>query len=198
MTTKKLLNVDHFDQTDNDSNLFGPGSRQCGMTSNAGAANYILKRHGLESLTDAAKRLGYSEGESYYGRILNTFGDTTDHTANTRALAELGLESYFSTSLNIDHVIASIDADMPMPAGLIYKKDGHIVCIVGYDRNTKQIIVNDPYGVREGAQNFYRKIGGYTGKNDRYSFDLMRELWANPSDGWGRVFTRVNGKPTGL
>jgi len=198
MTTKKLLNVDHFDQNDNDSNLFGSGSRQCCMTSNAMAANYILKRHGLESLTDAAKRLGYSEGESYYGRILNTFGDTTDHTANTRALAELELESYFSTSLNIDHVIASIDADMPMPAGLIYKSSGHIVCIVGYDKNTKQIIINDPYGVREGAQNFYRSIGGYTGKNDRYSFDLMRELWANPSDGWGRVFTRVNGKPTGL
>ena len=198
MTTQKLLNVDHFDQNDNDSNLFGPGWRQCCMTSNAMAANYILKRHGLESLSAAAKRLGYSEGESYYGRILNTYGDTTDHTANTQALAELGLESYFSTSLGIDHAIASINKDMPMPAGFIYKGSGHIACITGYDRSTQEIIVNDPYGIREGGQDFYRVIGGYSGKNDRYSFDLMRDIWANPTDGWGRVFTKVNGKPTGL
>lgn len=198
MTTEKLLNVDHFDQNDNDSDLFGPGWRQCCMTSNAMAANYILKQHGLESLTEQAKRLGYSEAESVYGRILNTFGDTTDHTANTRALAELGLDSYFSTSLDIDHIIASIDADMPMPAGLIYKNSGHIACFTGYNKKAKKIIVCDPYGKRQGAQNFYAIIGGYSGKNDEYSFDLMREVWANQTNGWGRIFTHVNGKPTGL
>lgn len=198
MPTKKLLNVDHFDQNDNDSDLFGPGWRQCCMTSNAMAANYILKQHGLESLSVQAKRLGYSEAESVYGRILNTFGDTTDHDANTKALAEFGLESYWSTSLGIDQVIASVDADMPMPAGLIYKGSGHILCFTGYDRNRKKIIANDPYGVRNGAQDFYAIVGGYSGKNDEFSFDLIRDIWANPNDGWGRVFTRVNGKPTGL
>ena len=198
MATKKLLNVDHFDQNDNDEDLFGAGWRQCCMTSNAMAANYILKKHGLESLSEAAKRLGYDEGESYYGRILNTYGDSADHSANTKALAELGLESYFSTSLGIDHAIASIDADMPMPAGFIYKKDGHIVCVTGYDQNTQELIVNDPYGIREDGQDFYRAIGGYSGKNDHYTFDLIRDVWANPTDGWGRIFTKVNGKPTGL
>jgi hypothetical protein len=194
----ELLSVPYFSQIDNDSNLFGLGSRQCCMTSNAMAADFILTDNGLESLTDRAKRKNLSEPESAYGQILNQYGDTTDHAANTQALAELGLESYFSTSLSIDNAIASLDKRLPMPIGLHYKNSGHIVCLVGYNLSEKRFFVHDPYGRRAGAEDYYDVIGGDSGKYDSYSFDLMQRLWANPADGWGRVFTKIAGKSTGM
>lgn len=158
------------------------------------AANFILADRGLESLEQRAKRLGLSEPESAYGQILNKYGDTTDHGANTQALADLGLESYFSTSLTLDDAIASLSKRLPMPIGLHYKSSGHIVCLIGYDLPGKRFFVHDPYGSRAGAEDYYNVTGGNAGANDAYSFDLMRLLWANPADGWGRIFTKVAGK----
>lgn len=192
------LDVPYFNQTDNDSNYFGSGSRQCCLTSNAMAANFILDDRKLESLTKRAKRLGLNEPESAYGQVLNWYGDTTDHTANTQALEELSLQSYFSTSLSVRNAIASLDKKLPMPIGLHYKGDGHIVCLVGCDLEQEFFWVHDPYGIRAGRADYYESIGGQSGKFDKYSFAIMEELWASQSDGWGRIFTSVDGKPTGL
>lgn len=192
------LEVPYFNQIDNDTNLFGDGTRQCCLTSNAMAANFILADRGLESLDQRAQRLGLNEPESAYGRILDKYGDTTDHGANTQALTELGLESYFSTSLSIENAIASLDKKLPMPIGLHYKSSGHIVCLVGYDSEREFFWVHDPYGIRAGIADYYEAIGGQSGKYDRYSFEIMENLWTARSDGWGRVFTSVGGKPTGL
>ncbi len=197
MTSIKL-DVPYFNQVDNDTNYFGNGSRQCCLTSNAMAANFILADRGLESLSDRAKRLGLNEPESAYGEILNKYGDSTDHGANTQALAELGLKSYFSTSLSIQNAIASLDKKLPMPIGLHYKSSGHIVCLVGYDTDEKFLWVHDPYGVRAGRADYYEAIGGQSGRYDKYSFDIMEDLWTARSDGWGRVFTSVGGKATGF
>ena len=192
------LEVSYFNQVNNDTNLFGSGSRQCCMTSNAMAGNFILADRGLESLIQRAKRLGLNEPESAYGKILNKYGDTIDHTANTQALAELGLESYFSTSLGVENAIASLDKKLPMPIGLHYKSSGHIVCLVGYDTDKRFFWVHDPYGVRAARADYYDAIGGQSGRYDRYSFDIMEDLWTARSDGWGRVFTAVGDKATGL
>jgi len=196
MTIK--LAVPYFNQVNNDTQYFGTGSRQCCLTSNAMAANYILADRGLESLYQRAKRLALNEPESAYGQILNRYGDTTDHSANGQTLAELGLESYFSTSLGIQNAIASLDRRLPMPIGLHYKSSGHIVCLVGYDAKQEFFWVHDPYGIRSGIADYYEAVGGQSGKYDRYSFEIMEQLWATQSDGWGRVFTKVAGKATGL
>lgn len=193
-----ILNVPHFDQNDNSTHLFGPSNRQCCMTSNAMALNAILISIGSTSLTKLATDLGYKEAESYYGEILNRFGDTTDHNANTLALQEFGIESYFSTSLGIDFLIKSIKKGLPIPVGFHYKNSGHIGVVIGVDELEEEFIVNDPYGVRDGASNYYFKIGGYSGKHDRYGFDLMDEIWARREDGYGRVYTRIKGKATGF
>lgn len=190
------LEVSYFNQVNNDTQYFGSGSRQCCMTSNAMAANFILADRGLESLADRAKRLGLNEPESAYGKILNKYGDTTNHSANTQALAELGLKSYFSTSLSIKNAIASLDKRLPMPVGLHYKSSGHIVCLVGYGKDF--FWVHDPYGIRAGIADYYEAIGGQSGKYDKYSFKIMEDLWTYQSDGWGRVFTEVAGRLTGL
>ena len=192
------LNVSYFTQVDNSDRHFGSGSRQCCLTSNAMAANFILQDRGLESLEQRAKRLGFFEPESAYGDVLKTYGDSTDHTANTQALQKFGLESYFSTSLSIDNAIASLDKKLPMPIGLHYKSSGHIVCLVGYDIDKGFFWVHDPYGVRAARADYYEAIGGQSGRYDKYSFEIMKDLWTARSDGWGRIFTAVGGKPTGL
>ncbi len=190
-----ILNVPHYDQNDNCTHYFGNGNRQCCMTSNAMALNFILIELGLKSLSQLAKDNGYPEGESYYGEILNRYGDTTDHNANTLALREFGIESYFSTTLDINFLIASLKKRLPIPVGFHYKGSGHIGVVVGLDGD---FIVNDPYGKRAGANDWYNTIGGYSGKNDRYSIGLMREVWERADDGYGRVYTRIKGKATGF
>jgi Peptidase_C39 like family len=192
------LAVPYFNQANNDTAYFGTGNRQCNLTSNAMAANFILADRGLESLNQRAMRLGLNEPESAYGKILNKHGDTTDHEANTQALAELGVESYFSTSLSVENAIASLDKRLPMPVGLYYKSSGHIVCLVGYDAKQQFFWVHDPYGIRAGIADYYEAIGGQSGKYDKYSFKIMEKLWASQGNGWGRVFTSVAGKATGL
>ena len=197
-SNKILLNVPHFDQNDNATNFHGSGSRQCCLTSNAMALNAILIDLGLKSLTQMAKDEGYDEAESYYGEILNRYGDTTDHNANTLALKEFGIESYFSTTLDNNFLIASLKKRLPVPVGFHYKGSGHIAVVIGVDFLDEDFIINDPYGIRAGSADFYSKIGGYSGKHDRYGFPLMDEVWTQRDDGWGRVYTRIKGKATGF
>lgn len=192
------LDVSYFNQGNNADNYFGSGSRQCCLTSNAMAANFILEDRGLESLEQRAKRLGFFEAESAYGDILKIYGDSTDHTANTAALRKFGLDSYFSTSLSVENAIASLDKKLPMPVGLHYKSSGHIVCLVGYNADEEYFWVHDPYGIRAGRADYYEAIGGQSGKYDHYSFDIMEDLWSSMNDGWGRVFTAIGGRATGF
>jgi hypothetical protein len=87
---------------------------------------------------------------------------------------------------------------MPMPIGMHYKSSGHIVCACGYNLEREIIYINDPYGARAGSQDYYAVIGGSAGKLDTYSFATMQKLWVSNNDGWGRVFSAVDGKATGL
>jgi hypothetical protein len=195
---KIKLDVKYFNQVDNDIRFFGTGHRQCTLTANAIAVEEVLKKYKLETLTDRAIRLGLREPECAYGIILNQYGDTIDHGANTAAIRVLGIESYFSVNLNTKHLIKSLQLGIPVPVGLHYKGSGHSVTIVGVDTDEEFFWVHDPYGVRAGISDYYEKIGGQSGRYDKYSFGIMRELWETMNDGWGRVFTAVVGKPTGL
>lgn len=90
------LPVKYCSQLDNDPSIFGPGWRQCNTTSNTMLADFLLKGE----LTRQAKAQGYPEPESVYMRLVQKYGDTTDHGAQTKALRDLGIESYFSYSLS--------------------------------------------------------------------------------------------------
>lgn len=193
-----ILNVPYFCQLDNSTEYHGAGSRQCNLTSHAMAAEYILGDRKMATLSAIARQKSYTEPESAYGEIVNRFGDTTDHDANTQALRVLKLESYWSTTLEISDLIDSINKRLPMPIGMHYKESGHIVCAAGYNLDREIIYINDPYGARAGSQDYYAVIGGSAGKLDTYSFATMQKLWVNNNDGWGRVFGAVDGEATGL
>ena len=168
--------------------------RQCNTTSNTMLANYLLKGE----LTNRAKEQQLPEPESVYMRLVAKYGDTTDHDAQTKALNDLGIESYFSYTLSSKDVLLSLQAEIPVIAGFAYKSSGHICLIVGHDPMNKVWLVHDPYGTRHGASNNYDI--GIGGAFDLYTYDTMQSIfWDQGGEaGWGRIVTSIKGKPTGL
>lgn len=188
------LSVPYFSQLNNDPTIFGPGWRQCNTTSNAMLADFLLSGE----LSKRAKQQGLPEPESVYMRIVGKYGDTTDHNAQTKALVDLGIQSYFSYTLSGKDLLLSLRAKIPIVVGFAYKGSGHICVIVGHDPIKKQWLVHDPYGTRLGSSNSYDV--GIGGSYDQYSYDVMQQIfWDQGKEaGWGRIVTRVNGKSTGL
>lgn len=184
----KKLPVPYFSQLDNSTLRFGPGSRQCSLTSCAMLLAYLCPK-----LSENIDLTIYSEFESFYGHILDKYGDTNDHNAHTLALEELGVKTYLSYTLNVEDIIKSIDKNYPVIIGVAYQTLGHIVVATGYDKENKLIYVHDPYGVRLGASNNYNI--GENGAYDVYTFDLLKEIWAHNSSntGWGRIIQSVDG-----
>ena len=188
------LPVKYASQLDNDQAIFGPGWRQCNTTSNTMLADYLL---GGE-LTKKAQAQGFAEPESLYMRIVSKYGDTTDHNAQTWALKELGINSYFSYSLSAQDVLLSLKVNIPVVVGFAYKGSGHICLIVGHDPNKKVWLIHDPYGTRHGASDSYDV--GIGGAYDPYTYTVMQQIfWDGGGEaGWGRVVTSIKGKPTVL
>lgn len=187
-----ILPVSYYYQTDNPS---GQGYRECCGTSNAIMLNSV--RNGW--LDAEAKKEGISQPESIYLAQLARHGDTTDHGANTRALDDLGVDSYWSTSLTLADLYLSIRNGIPLVAGLDYKgpDHGHIVTVVGMDVKQRTIIIHDPYGARLGPTDSWLSNLPEAGKFDIYSLDTFEELWfPDNSRGWGRIVTHVMGVPT--
>ena len=188
------LPVKYRSQLDNDPSVFGPGWRQCNTTSNAMLADFLLDG----ALTQKALDTGYPEPESVFMRLVAKYGDTTSHAAQTQALQNLGIESYFSYTLSSKDLLMSLEKGIPVVVGFAYKKSGHICLVVGYDPQKRQWLVHDPYGTRHGSSNSYDV--GVGGQYDRYSSDVMQQIfWDQGREaGWGRIVTSVKGKPTGL
>lgn len=188
------LPVAYRSQLDNDDSIFGPGWRQCNTTSNTMLADYLLNG----DLTRQAKEQGFPEPESVYMRVVVKYGDTTDHDAQTKALRELGIESYFSYTLSSKDMLTSLKAGIPVVVGFAYKGSGHICIVVGYDPEKQSWLVHDPYGTRHGASDSYDV--GVGGAYDVYSNSVMQQVfWDQGGEaGWGRIVTSVKGKPTGL
>lgn len=197
------LVVPHFDQIDNSSNTgHGAGNRQCCLTSHA-----MLVCKLFPDFADAAKAAGFKQPEDYYGKLLAKYGDSTNHDAQTRLLAEhFGIESYWSTTLSPKDTRRSLEADCPLVIGTIYKGSGHIVLLVG-DEGEKGWRIHCPYGARAGVQNYFITIGNHAGENDVFSNASMQQIFwdvavtdqlGNHDSGWGRIITSIKGKSTGL
>lgn len=189
-----LLTVPYFSQLDNDS---GEGGRECCGTSNAMMLNFLLAKARSASLSDRAVGKNI-EPETVYFDVLRKYGDTTDHTANTKALQEFGVESYWATDLSFEDLLKSLRSGIPLVMGLHYKSWGHIVCAIGYNFDRNTTIVHDPFGARAGDSDNWAATGGDSGKADIYSDRVLQSLWCRNQDSWRRIVTSVLGVPTGL
>ena len=119
------------------------------------------------------------------------YGDTTDHGAQGRLLADYGLKSTWHTNLSLAALEKEIRAGRPVICGILHRGSesaptgGHMIVCRGIT-SSGDFRCNDPYGSCN---------DGYTGavtngNNVIYSRKMMAARWTpdGPNSGWGRTF----------
>jgi hypothetical protein len=191
------LDVDYYYQIDNSTNLFGTGHRQCKLTCSAMLAQHLLELFGLKDLKQRQQEGGFREPESVYAKIMRPYGDTIYNTPHVKALSDLGIKAHYSKSYELEDLIDVLLCNVPVPISVDYKSGGHIILVVGYDRDKKTFLVHDPYGSRAGAAHRYSDRSPLAGKYDTYSWGLMEEIYTKYWNRHALIATEVNGKITG-
>ena len=119
------------------------------------------------------------------------YGDTTDHGAQGRLLADYGLKSTWHTDFSIAALEKEIRAGRPVVCGILHRGSesapigGHMIVVRGLT-SSGDFRVNDPYGSCN---------DGYSGpvengNNAIYSRKMMAARWTpdGPNSGWARTF----------
>jgi Peptidase_C39 like family len=171
------LNVPYFQQVDN---KYEP-MRTCNTSSCAMVARFM-----------GAK----IAGDDQYYQIVIKYGDTTDHNAQTKALAQLGIKSVWRTDLGFKDLDQSLEAGLPCVIGILHRGSlssptgGHMIVVIGKTA-TQDYICHDPYGSLLDAG------GGYTGDVNHgkavvYPRYVLTRRWLPEGEkaGWGRLFMR--------
>jgi GH24 family phage-related lysozyme (muramidase) len=165
-----LLKVPYEYQLDNKS---GTGYRECFSSSAAMVARFYNK----------------ITSDDTYNKIRAKFGDTTNATAQIKALNSLGINAQFRTNGNVALLERELNAGRPVMAGWLHqgpvsqpRGGGHWTVVVGH--TPTHFIHNDPNGeanlVGGGYVNHTKGAGvSYSRKNW-----LPRWLPNGPSSGW--------------
>lgn len=137
-----------------------------------------------------AKFLGanISRDDDYFQYVIK-YGDTTDHSAQTQALAELRIQSTWNTTLDFDDLDKSLASGLPAVIGILHHgppsapSGGHMIVAIGRNADGDYII-NDPFG---------NLLDGYVSEDGgglTYSRQELSCRWTadGPKTGWGRLF----------
>jgi predicted chitinase len=96
---------------------------------------------------------GPNGDDQYLKRVLS-YGDTTDPTAQIRALSSYGVKARFTKVAGWRVVEDQIAAGIPVPCGFLHRGPvtapsggGHWLTVVGHDRDN--LIVHDPFGMAD-------------------------------------------------
>ena len=137
-----------------------------------------------------AKFLGANiSGDDDYFQYVIKYGDTTDHSAQTQALAELKIQSTWNTNLDFDDLDKSLASGLPAVIGILHHgppsapSGGHMIVAIGRNANGDYII-NDPFG------NLLDGYASEEGGGLTYSRQELTGRWTadGPKTGWGRLF----------
>jgi lysozyme len=186
----KILKVKYFPQRDSATTH---AHRMCFSSSCAMAADYVNPK-----AIDVAEQ----EDDYYMKNYVFRHGDTTIAANQIKALADLKIKATFRQNLSHDDIISQINKNFPVPAALLIHGyinvptgGGHWICIIGYDNNSKQYIVHDPYGELDLVHGGY--YGSTNGANMRYSYEKLRKRFEvdssgrfAPGHGWGIIIER--------
>ena len=144
-----------------------------------------------------AKFLGANiSGDDDYFQYVIKYGDTTDNSAQTQALAELRIQSTWNTNLDFDDLDKSLASGLPAVIGILHRGEAsapsgeHMIVAIGRNADGDYII-NDPFG---------NLLDGYASKDGgglTYSRQELSRRWTadGPKTGWGRLF--YGNKPPG-
>ena len=170
-----FLDVPYYPQTDN--------YRDANRTCNSSACAMCLEYFKPGTLKGA-------RGDDAYVTKVFEIGDTTDHSVQTKVLANYGIQSSFSYNLSFADLDKSLDTEKPVVIGILhrgslsYPTGGHMVVVIGKTQSGDYVI-NDPYG----SLNDGYTGDVYNGKGAIYKKSDLSARWCpNGNDGWGRIF----------
>ena len=169
------LKVPYWPQTDN----FTQSERTC----NSSSCAMVLEFFKSDAVTS---------DDLYLKKLIDGgYGDTTDHGAQGRLLADYGLKSTWHTKMSIAALETEIRAGRPVVCGILHRGSesaptgGHMIVVRGLT-SSGDFRVNDPYGSCN---------DGYSGpvengNNAIYSRKMMAARWTpdGPNSGWARTF----------
>jgi GH24 family phage-related lysozyme (muramidase) len=183
-TGSRILTVKYFPQRDSATTH---AHRMCFSSSCAMMADY---------LNPSAIQVAEQEDDYYMKNYVFKYGDTTDPSAQVRALRDLKVTAAHRQNLFQADIESQIDQNIPVPAAILHhghvsapKGGGHWVCIIGYDKTTGEYIVHDPYGELDLINGGY--YGSTNGASQRYSFANFNKRWMveGMGTGWGIIAT---------
>jgi GH24 family phage-related lysozyme (muramidase) len=161
------LKVPFYSQRD--STIAGQANRMCFSSSCAMLLSYL--RPGV--ITGAA-------ADDQYLKTVMRYGDTTDVSAQLKALEHYGIKARFKQDAGWDDIQKQIQRSVPVPCGFLHhgtssqpQGGGHWLTVIGI--TTSHVIVNDPFG----------------------ELDVVRGTYLN-SKGAGLAYTRANWGPRWL
>jgi GH24 family phage-related lysozyme (muramidase) len=133
-------------------------------------------------------------GDDQYLKRVQAYGDTTDPTAQIRALSSFGIKARFTKVCGFAELEQQINRGVPVPCGFLHRGPvsapsggGHWLIVVGYDRD--QLIVHDPFGEADLVRG--TTIGG-TARFMRYSRRNFGPRWEveGARTGWAIIAER--------
>jgi GH24 family phage-related lysozyme (muramidase) len=158
-------------------------ARMCFSSSNAMLLQY-LKPGTLKG----------ANGDDQYLKRVQQYGDTTDPTAQIRALSSFGIRAKFTKVAGFADLEQQINRGVPVPCGFLHRGPvsapsggGHWLIVVGYDRD--DLIVHDPFG--EAALVSGATLGGVA-RFARYSRRNFGPRWMveGVNTGWAVIAER--------
>lgn len=166
------LQVPYFSQRDNAS---GEGFRECFSSSCAMIAAFY----------------GKVRTDDEYNAVRARFGDSTNSSAQVKALEYFGLKPVFRQNLVLADLEAEIKAGRPVGVGWLHHGNyrnpsggGHWSVVVGTSKDA--LIVHDPYGLPDLVR------GGHTSAQGGKYVTFPNQYWlprweVKGGDGWGML-----------
>ena len=148
------LKVPYFSQRD--SNEPGQAMRMC-FSSSCAMLVATLKPGALT---------GPNADDQYLLRV-HSFGDTTDASAQLRALRSYGITAKFTQNAGFIDIERQIMRGVPVPCGFLHHGTsanptggGHWLIVTGFTATSASVIVNDPFGELDNISGEYLNSKG--------------------------------------
>jgi hypothetical protein len=141
------------------------------------------------------------EADDDYLRIVHEFGDTTDPSAQLRALRRCRIDARFTQEADWDLIKLKLRQGKPVPMGILHQGhlnnggpsgNGHWIIAIGLNETRRKtnggpgLIVHDPWGDLDLVSGQYLSKQG---KRLTYSFKNLAPRWMveGPGSGWAII-----------
>jgi hypothetical protein len=158
------------------------GPRMCFSSSCAMAAAFLRP--------DALQ--GPGQRDDHYLALVQRYGDTTDASAQVKAMQSLGLQARFRTDGSIAHLIEQLKRGLPSPVGWLHKGPisapsggGHWSLVIGWEPAKREFLMHDPNGEGDLVNGGYVNTAIGSGKDQRYSERNWGRRWMVEGAGTG-------------